>query len=92
MKLINFIKIIKPMSTFTLKSFNTGQITLPKKWREKYKTKQFLATETADGLLVKPILEDSTVYYENAEWFGIYSEKWVNPEDIISKIKTLQNG
>jgi len=31
---------------YTLKSFNTGQITLPKKWREKFETKNFMAIET----------------------------------------------
>jgi len=33
---------------YTLKSFNTGQITLPKKWRNKFDTKNFIATETEE--------------------------------------------
>jgi bifunctional DNA-binding transcriptional regulator/antitoxin component of YhaV-PrlF toxin-antitoxin module len=78
---------------YTLKSFNTGQITLPKVWRTKFNTKNFVAEEREDGLLIRPIenLNDS-VYYENKEWFGIYSSEWINPEDIISKIKKLKNG
>jgi bifunctional DNA-binding transcriptional regulator/antitoxin component of YhaV-PrlF toxin-antitoxin module len=32
--------------TYTLKLFNTGQVTLPKSWREKYNTKNFIALET----------------------------------------------
>jgi hypothetical protein len=32
------------------------------------------------------------VYYENNEGFWIYSESWIDPNDIISKIKKLQNG
>jgi len=32
--------------TYTLKSFNTGQITLPKAWRSRFDTKIFLAEET----------------------------------------------
>jgi bifunctional DNA-binding transcriptional regulator/antitoxin component of YhaV-PrlF toxin-antitoxin module len=32
---------------YTLKSFNTGQITLPKSWRSKYDTKIFVAEETS---------------------------------------------
>jgi bifunctional DNA-binding transcriptional regulator/antitoxin component of YhaV-PrlF toxin-antitoxin module len=59
---------------YTLKSFNTGQITLPKVWRSKFNTKNFVAEEREDGLLIKPIenLNDS-VYYENKDGFGIYS-------------------
>ncbi len=80
------------MKTFTLNLFNTGQITLPKKWREKYDTTKFIATEKENTLVIKPILQDDIIYYENNEWFGIYSEKWINPDKIISKIKKLQNG
>ncbi|NDK07885.1 hypothetical protein EOM39_01405 [Candidatus Gracilibacteria bacterium] len=76
----------------TLKLFNTGQITLPKSWRTKYNTKSFLAEETDKGLLIKPIMDDDVVYYENKEGFGIYSESGIDPLDIIYKIKKLQNG
>jgi hypothetical protein len=37
-------------------------------------------------------LEDNTVFYENSDGFWIYSESWIDPEQIISKIKNLQNG
>ncbi len=75
---------------YTLKVFNTGQITLPKRWRDKFDTKNFIAEETKQGLLIKPIeTKNDTVYYENNEGFWIYSDKWINPEDIISKIKEL---
>ncbi|MDD3303236.1 MAG: AbrB/MazE/SpoVT family DNA-binding domain-containing protein [Candidatus Gracilibacteria bacterium] len=76
----------------TLKLFNTGQVTLPKSWRNKYNTKVFLAEETDKGLLIKPIIKDDVVYYENKEGFGIYSDNGIDPESIISKIKQLQNG
>ena len=89
MKLVNLIKIIM---NYTLKSFNTGQITLPKKWREQFETKNFVATETEEWLLIKPIEDKEVVYYEDKEWFWIYSESGINPEEIISKIKKLQNG
>jgi len=77
---------------YTLKTFNTGQITLPKKWRDKFQTKNFMAIETEEGLLIKPIEDNEVVYYENKEWFWIYSDSGINPEDIINKIKNLQNG
>lgn len=76
----------------TLKLFNTWQVTLPKNWRDKYDTKLFIAEETEKWLLIKPIINEDVIYYENNDWFGIYSENWINPKDIISKIKKLQNG
>lgn len=77
---------------YTLKRFNTWQITLPKKWRDRFDTKNFIATETEEGLLIKPIKNNDITYYENNEWFWIYSESWLDPEVIISKIKKIQNG
>lgn len=78
--------------SYNLKLFNTWQITLPKTWRDRYDTKVFLAEETDRWLLIKPIINDDTVYYESKDWFGIYSESWIDPNIIISKIKKLQNG
>lgn len=77
---------------YTLKVFNTGQITLPKKWREKYATKNFLARETKEGLLIQPIQDEGVTYYEDKNGFGIYSESGIDPETLIKKIKKLQNG
>ena len=78
---------------YTLKSFNTGQITLPKKWREQFETQHFIATETENGLLIQPLAsQTSPIYYENKEGFWIYSASGISPEDIINQIKELQNG
>lgn len=74
---------------YTLKVFNTGQITLPKKWRDKFTTKNFIAEETPEGLLIKPIEKDEIVYYENGEEFGLYCEKGMDPADLISAINKL---
>lgn len=55
---------------YTLKSFNTGQITLPKKWRDRFKTSIFIAEEKNGGLFIKPIIKDNNkqvVYYETKE-------------------------
>jgi bifunctional DNA-binding transcriptional regulator/antitoxin component of YhaV-PrlF toxin-antitoxin module len=43
-----------------LKEFGRGQVTLPKKWREKFDTKVYIAKETSLGLLIVPF-EDQTV-------------------------------
>jgi len=45
--LINLTNIVNTM-IYTLTSFNTGQITLPKKRRDKFQTKNFIAEETSE--------------------------------------------
>lgn len=87
MKLVKLTKLIKMI--YTLSLFNTGQVTLPKKWRSKYKTKKFIAKETRDGLLIKPVLEKDVAYYENRDGFGIYCEDGLPVDDIINKIQEL---
>jgi bifunctional DNA-binding transcriptional regulator/antitoxin component of YhaV-PrlF toxin-antitoxin module len=43
-----------------LKEFGRGQITLPKKWRDRFDTKVYIAKETSQGLLIIPF-RDQTV-------------------------------
>lgn len=76
---------------YALSMFNTGQITLPKKWREKFDTKKFLAEETEEGLLIKPLTKNETVYYEDDKGCGIYCEKGLDADKILKTIKKL-NG
>jgi bifunctional DNA-binding transcriptional regulator/antitoxin component of YhaV-PrlF toxin-antitoxin module len=77
------------MNTYTLKMFNTGQITLPKKWRSKYKTKHFVAKETKNGLLIEPISKDEVVYYENEDGCGLYCESGLDIDAIQEAIRKL---
>jgi len=76
---------------YTLSMFNTGQITLPKKWRAKFDTKNFIAEETNDGLLIKPLAKDETVFYQDKNGFGIYCDKGLDTEKILKTIEKL-NG
>ena len=74
---------------YLLSMFNTGQITLPKKWREKFKTNKFIAEEVAEGLLIKPVVNDEVVYYENEKGYGVYCEKGMDPKKIIDAINKI---
>lgn len=78
--------------SYTLKMFNTGQVTLPKKFRSKYNTNHYIAIEQDDGLLIKPLVTDQTVFYENGEWFGLYNSSGLDAAQIISEIDQLHNG
>lgn len=80
------------MNVFTLKLFNTGQVTLPKAWRKKFKTKVFLAKETKDGLLIQPLEKSDITYFENKDGFGIYCESGLPVDDILSKIKKFHGS
>ena len=42
-----------------LKEFGRGQITLPKKWRERFNTSVYVAKETSQGLLIVPFTDDA---------------------------------
>ena len=39
----------------TLKVFGTGQVTIPKEWRDKFSVNHFRATETEKGILLEPV-------------------------------------
>ncbi|MBT3864651.1 AbrB/MazE/SpoVT family DNA-binding domain-containing protein [Candidatus Peregrinibacteria bacterium] len=76
---------------YTLNMFNTGQVTLPKKWREKFDTSKFVAEETDMGLLIKPISDegDGVVYYEDDNGFGIYCDKGLDIEKFKAAAKKI---
>lgn len=86
MKLINLTNLVM---IYTLKLFNTGQVTLPKAWRSKFKTKNFIAEETKNGLLIKPLTKDELVYYETDEEFGIYCENGIDMDKFEKAIKKI---
>ncbi len=78
------------MASYTLKKFNTGQITLPKRWRDKYDTSNFIGKETKDGLLIKPILEGKeVVFYENDDEKGLVFPKGYDPQKIIDTLQKM---
>lgn len=91
MKLINFMNIM----THTLSMFNSGQITLPKKWRSQFKTKKFIAVERDGALIIRPleIKEDTPeeLLNENVEIFnngnGIRFKKGVDAGVLLQEWK-----
>lgn len=88
-KLIKFTKY-NIMAVHSLKMFNTGQITLPKSWRERFKTKHFVAKETKKGLLIQPMLQDEDViYYEDEGGCGLHFPKGVDPQILINMIEEI---
>ena len=67
----------------TLKSWGKGAVTLPKKWREKYETKHYMAREAENGdLVISPI---EVEYREDkiAGNFGLHFPKGIPMSQFI---------
>lgn len=70
----------------TMKIFGTGQVTLPKTWREKTGAKYFIAEETPQGLLIKPITE--AIYYETEDGnFGLNFPFGISAGKLLKQFK-----
>lgn len=70
----------------TLKTFGKGQVTLPKAWREKVGAEFFVAEETPQGLLIKPIVE-STYYEIDEENFGLHFPQGISASKLAKELK-----
>ena len=77
------------MPTKILKATSKGQVTLPKKWRQRFDTDNFFAEIEADRIIIKPLeLEDEnweTVFDANRHNNG----KGISVEDMIKSLKKL---
>lgn len=73
------------------KIFGTGQITLPKKWREKVKTKNVIIEELPQGLLIKPLV--SSFFYEvDDENFGVNFPLGIKAEAALENLRKADGG
>lgn len=74
-----------------LKLFGKGQITLPKKWRDKVKTRYFIAEDTPQGLLIKPLIE-STYYEIDEDNFGLHFPTGIEAGKLAQHLKKANEG
>ena len=81
---------------YTLSMFNTGQVTLPKKWREQFNTNKFIARPSGNKLLLEPLEDDTPeqLLDENVEIFnkgdGIRFKKGLSGEGLDKFIEELE--
>ena len=52
------------MKSTVLKVFGTGQVTLPKKWRSRFKTQYYTAVMDGNRLILAP-LQDENVFFDS---------------------------
>ncbi|MFH1218255.1 MAG: AbrB/MazE/SpoVT family DNA-binding domain-containing protein [Candidatus Peregrinibacteria bacterium] len=70
----------------TLKVFGTGQVTLPKAWRKQYNTDHFVAQETPQGLLIKPLVD--VFYYEDGDdYFGLNFPTGIDANELARNLE-----
>lgn len=70
----------------TAKIFGTGQITLPKAWRDKVKANIFIVEEVSQGLLIKPLVP--SLYYEtDSQNFGINFPTGIEAGKLAKELK-----
>lgn len=81
------------MNKVVLKSFGTGQVTLPKTWREKFDTQYFVAIIQDNQITIKPFIDDTEAeeVFFDAEKFN--KNKGVEVKDFYKALKeSLKNG
>lgn len=80
------------MNTQIIKSTPKGQITLPKKWRSKFKTDIFVLEINAGNIQIKPIdvselaVSEEVLFDARRDNAG----KGISPDTMISLLKKIQ--
>lgn len=75
--------------TYTpLRMWGQGAVTLPKKWRDQFNTKNFMAVETKKGLLIQPVKEAEVEYYEDGPHrFGLHFPNGIDAKELYDRMK-----
>lgn len=72
----------------TLSLWGKGSVTLPKRWRDRYPTKLFLAEVTRNGyLLIKPVLQEDIIYYEEEDRVGLHFPHGMPMKTFVEKLR-----
>lgn len=76
--------------TETLNMWGNGAVTLPKRWREQFPTKHFMAVATPEGLLIKPILD--VEYYEDERGFGLRFPMGIQASELLNMMEEAEEN
>ena len=79
------------MISTTLSLWGKGAVTLPKKWRDRFQTKNFLAEEDAGGNLVIKPLED-VIYYEKNGRIGLHFPRGMDGHEFLARLKKAEKS
>ncbi|MDA3840281.1 MAG: AbrB/MazE/SpoVT family DNA-binding domain-containing protein [Patescibacteria group bacterium] len=73
------------------KATTKGQITIPKKWRDKFNTNQFVITDKGDKLEIEPLIIDSKKEKEFTVFDAIRDNKGkgMKAKDLVDVLKRI---
>lgn len=81
------------MTTKIIKATTKGQVTLPKTWRNQFKTDDFLLQIKVDQIIIKPVhleeLETEEIIFDAERDNG---GKGVSPDEMIRLLKKIKHG
>lgn len=70
--------------------FGRGQVTLPKKMRDKFKTRHYIAQDTKDGILIRPLYMEQQVHFKEGK--GEISLSFTPPVDAETLLTDLRKA
>ena len=69
------------------KATTKGQITIPKKWRDKFNTNQFIISEKGDKLEIKPLIVKGEEEYTVFDAIRDNKGKGMKASDLVDILK-----
>lgn len=81
------------MKTKILKATSKGQITLPKKWRDKFKSDNFFAEINPDRIIIKPLELETEEKWELLFDADLDNDgEGILVDDLIKRLKKIIDG
>lgn len=68
-----------------IKCTSRGQVTLPKKWRDKVKTTHFLVEMDGDDLILKPVKQKTFAEILEEGWQSYKAGNYITHEELKKK-------
>ncbi|MFA6024369.1 MAG: AbrB/MazE/SpoVT family DNA-binding domain-containing protein [Candidatus Gracilibacteria bacterium] len=68
-----------------LQATSRGQVTLPKAWRDQYKTQYFVSEVQGAALLIKPLMQEDFGDSVESAWADYKKGNYVASEELMKK-------
>lgn len=68
-----------------LQATSRGQVTLPKGWRDQYKTQYFISEVKGDTLVLKPLLKNDFGDSVESAWSEYQQGDYMTSEDLMKQ-------
>lgn len=75
--------------TTVLTMFGKGQVTLPKAFRDRCKTRHFIAQEVDGGVLIQPLIvhDPKVTYRNNKKEIGLSFDPPIDAAELLKKLE-----